>query len=88
MFYWIWTLIIGGLIGLIAGIITGKGKSMNWLVNIIAGLVGSSVGQAIFGSWGPKTAGMPLIPAILGAAILVIVASFILGMFNSKPDPD
>ena len=50
----IWSLIVGGLIGLIAGAITKKGSSMGWIANIIAGLVGSSVGQALFGSWGPS----------------------------------
>lgn len=61
----IWSLIVGGLIGLIAGAITKKGSSMGWIANIIAGLVGSSVGQALFGSWGPSLAGMALIPSIL-----------------------
>ena len=44
----IWSLIVGGLIGLIAGAITKKGSLMGWIANIIAGLVGSSVGQALF----------------------------------------
>lgn len=75
----IWSLIVGGLIGLIAGAITKKGSSMRWIANIIAGLVGSSVGQALFGSWGPSFAGMALIPSILGAVIVVVVVSFFLG---------
>lgn len=75
----IWSLIVGGLIGLIAGAITKKGSSMGWIANIIAGLVGSSVGQALFGSWGPSFAGMALIPSILGAVIVVVVVSFFLG---------
>ena len=52
---------------------------MGWIANIIAGLVGSSVGQALFGSWGPSLAGMALIPSILGAVIVVVVVSFFLG---------
>lgn len=79
----IWSLIVGGLIGLIAGAITKKGSSMGWIANIIAGSVGSSVGQALFGSWGPSLAGVPfwlaLIPSILGAVIVVAVVSFFLG---------
>ena len=46
---------------------------------IIAGLVGSSVGQSLFGAWGPSLAGMALIPSILGAVIVVSVVSFFLG---------
>lgn len=39
----IWTLIVGALIGVIAGALTKKGGSMGWIANIAAGLVGSSV---------------------------------------------
>ena len=52
--HWLWVLIVGALIGVIAGAITSKGKSMGWISNILAGLIGSSIGQAIFGSWGPQ----------------------------------
>ncbi|GEK07747.1 GlsB/YeaQ/YmgE family stress response membrane protein [Schleiferilactobacillus harbinensis] len=77
--HWLWVLIVGALIGVIAGAITSKGKSMGWISNILAGLIGSSIGQAIFGSWGPQLAGMALVPSILGAVILVAVVSFFVG---------
>lgn len=73
----IWSLIVGAIIGLIAGVIT-KGGSMGWIANILAGLVGSAVDQALLGSWGPSLAGMALIPSIIGAVIVVAVVSFIL----------
>lgn len=74
----IWTLIVGALIGVIAGALTKKGGSMGWIANIAAGLVGSYVGQALLGSWGPSLAGMALIPTIIGAIIVVIITSFVL----------
>ncbi|QNQ81638.1 GlsB/YeaQ/YmgE family stress response membrane protein [Lactobacillus sp. PV012] len=80
MLHWIWVLIVGGLIGVIAGAITHKGGSMNWILNIIAGLIGSSVGEWLLGAWGPQLAGMAIIPSILGAVILVIVVSWILNI--------
>lgn len=83
MLHWLWALIVGGVIGLIAGAITGKGKSMGWIANILAGLVGSFVGQALLGSWGPSLAGMALIPSIVGAVIVVAVVSFFLGRANN-----
>ena len=75
----IWAIIVGGLIGLIAGGITKKGDSMGIIANIIAGLLGSSVGQALFGTWGPTLAGMALVPSILGAVIVIAVVSFFFG---------
>ncbi|WP_313309276.1 GlsB/YeaQ/YmgE family stress response membrane protein [Lactococcus taiwanensis] len=78
----IWSLIVGALIGVIAGAITNKGKSMGWIANILAGLIGSAVGQALLGTWGPSLAGMALIPSIVGAIIVVGVVSFFLSKAN------
>lgn len=78
----IWSIIVGGFIGLIAGAITKKGGTMGIILNIVAGLIGSSVGQALFGEWGPTMAGMALIPSILGAVIVIAVVSFFLGKKN------
>ena len=75
----LWSIIVGGLIGLIAGAITKKGGSMGLIANIIAGLVGSSVGQSLLGSWGPSLAGMAIIPSMVGAVIVVAVVSFLFG---------
>ena len=75
----LWSIIVGGLIGLIAGAITKKGGSMGLIANIMAGLVGSSVGQSLLGSWGPSLAGMAIIPSIVGAVIVVAVVSFLFG---------
>lgn len=80
MLHWIWVLIVGGVIGLIAGAIIHKGGSMNWIANIIAGLVGSSLGEALLGAWGPQVAGMAIVPSLLGAIILVILVSWIMTM--------
>ncbi|MET2044128.1 GlsB/YeaQ/YmgE family stress response membrane protein [Enterococcus faecium] len=77
--HWLWVLIVGAIIGLIAGAITNKGGSMGWIANIVAGLVSSAIGQALLGSWGPQLAGMALIPSIIGAIIVVAVVSFFLG---------
>ena len=75
----IWSLIVGGFIGFIAGGITRKGGAMGIIANIIAGLLGSSVGQSLFGTWGPTLAGMALVPSVLGAVIVIAVVSFFFG---------
>lgn len=78
----VWSIIVGAIIGVIAGAITNKGKSMGWIANILAGLIGSSIGQALFGTWGPSLAGMAIVPSIIGAVILVLVVSFVIRSVN------
>lgn len=75
----LWTLIVGAVIGAIGGGLSGRGKQMGCIFNIIAGLAGSYIGQAIFGYWGPHLAGMALVPSILGAVVVVAVVSFFTG---------
>ena len=78
--YWIWVLIVVGLIGLAAGALTHRGGSMGVISNIIAGLVGSAIGEAVLGAWGPQVAGMAIVPSIIGAVILVMIVSLIFGI--------
>lgn len=80
---WIWVLIVGAIIGAITGVITRRGGAMGWISNIIAGLVGSAIGEALLGHWGPQLAGMAIIPSLIGAIIVVAVVSFFL-MRSSK----
>lgn len=56
-----------------------KSGSMGIVANVVAGLVGSAVGQSLLGTWGPSLAGMALIPSIIGAVIVVAVVSFFVG---------
>ncbi len=75
----IWSLIVGVLIGMMAGAITNRGESMGCIYNIFAGLVGSFVGQSLFGFWGPSLAGMAILPSILGAIIVIAVVDLFFG---------
>ncbi|HIX01933.1 MAG TPA: GlsB/YeaQ/YmgE family stress response membrane protein [Candidatus Ligilactobacillus excrementigallinarum] len=78
MLHLIWTLLIGAIIGAVAGWLTNRGGSMSWIANIVAGLIGSALGEHILGYWGPVVAGMAIIPSIIGAVILVLVVSLAL----------
>lgn len=80
MLGWIWSLIVGGVIGAIAGAITSRDVPAGVIGNIIAGLVGAWLGQALFGTWGPSLAGMALVPSVLGAVILVLIVAAVFGM--------
>lgn len=78
----IWRLIVGAVIGSFAGYLTKKSIPMGFLGNVIAGLIGSSLGESLLGDWGPRMAGMALAPSILGAVILIVVTSFVLSKLN------
>ena len=77
MFGLIWTLIIGGIIGAVAGAIVSRDMPMGWIGNIIGGLVGAWLGESILGSWGPNLADIAILPAIVGAIIVVMIVSFV-----------
>ncbi len=72
-------LIVGGIIGWLAGLILGKNVPGGIIGNIIAGIIGAWLGGALFGNWGPEMAGIPIVPALIGAVILVLVLSLIMG---------
>lgn len=80
----IWSLIVGAIIGAIAGAITNRGAAMGWIANIVAGLIGAWIGQGLLGTWGPSLAGMALIPSIIGAIILVLTVSLVVGRTSKK----
>lgn len=43
-----------------------------------------SLGEAVLGAWGPQVAGMAIVPSIIGAVILVLIVSWIMGMINRR----
>ncbi|MED4071344.1 GlsB/YeaQ/YmgE family stress response membrane protein [Priestia endophytica] len=75
---WLWTIIVGGIIGWLAGVLTGRNVPGGIIGNIIAGFIGAWLGSLIFGSFGPTVGGFALIPAIIGAVILVLIVSFVM----------
>lgn len=79
MLHWLWVAIVGAIIGVVAGAITSRDVPFGWVGNILAGLVGAWLGQSLFGTWGPQLAGMAIIPALIGAIILVLLVSWLLG---------
>ncbi|HJG47408.1 MAG TPA: GlsB/YeaQ/YmgE family stress response membrane protein [Facklamia tabacinasalis] len=75
---WLWSLIVGGIIGWIAGMIMGRDIPGGVIGNIIAGFVGSWIGNQFLSGFGPEVGGFFIIPALLGAVILIAIVSFIL----------
>ena len=74
----IWFLIIGGIIGWLAGMILGKDVPGGIIGNIVAGIVGAWIEGMLLGSWGPKVSDFYVFPALIGAIILVFIVSFIM----------
>ena len=76
------SLIVGGLLGWVASLIIGRDVPGGIIGNIIAGVVGSWLGTAIFGDMGPSIAGYAIIPALIGAIILIFIVSMIMKAVN------
>ncbi|PIC63727.1 GlsB/YeaQ/YmgE family stress response membrane protein [Sporosarcina sp. P13] len=74
----IWFLIIGGVIGWLAGLIVGKDIPGGIIGNIIAGIIGAWVGGALLGEWGPQISSFYFVPALIGAIVLVFIVSLIM----------
>lgn len=78
----LWVLIIGGVIGALAGYLTSRDLPMGFIGNILAGLIGSWLGQSLLGAWGPQVAGMAILPSIVGAVVLVLITSLVFSGMN------
>ncbi|WP_459502994.1 GlsB/YeaQ/YmgE family stress response membrane protein [Bacillus sp. C1] len=74
----IWSLIVGGILGWLASLIIGRDVPGGVIGNIIAGIIGSWIGTALLGKFGPVIGGFAIIPALIGAIILIFIVSFLL----------
>lgn len=77
-------LIVGGIIGWLAGLILGKDVPGGIIGNIIAGIIGAWLGGELFGSWGPELAGIYIVPALIGAILLILIVSLIMRAVRRK----
>lgn len=84
MFSFIWYLIIGGVLGALAGMILGKDIPGGVIGNILAGIIGAWIGGNLFGSWGPQVSSFYILPTLLGALVFVFILSLILSSMNKK----
>ncbi|QDP99066.1 GlsB/YeaQ/YmgE family stress response membrane protein [Lysinibacillus fusiformis] len=78
MISFIWFLIIGGILGWLAGVILGKDVPGGIIGNIIAGIVGSWIGSMVLGNWGWRVSDFYVFPALIGAIVLIFIVSIIL----------
>ena len=78
MISFIWYLIIGGVLGWLAGVILGKDVPGGIIGNIVAGIVGSWIGSMVLGNWGWRVSDFYVFPALIGAVVLIFIVSLIL----------
>ncbi len=70
-------LIVAGIVGWLADLIVPGELPYGWLGAIVAGLVGAWLGTALIGPVGPDLAGIPLLPALLGAIIVAFLVDLV-----------
>ena len=77
-------IVLGGLAGWVASMITGKNQSMGIILNIVVGIVGAFIGGFIFSTvGGTPVTGFNLwsfFVAFVGAVVLL----FIIGLITKK----
>ena len=73
--------ILSAIIALVIGTVAIKLVPFHmpggWVGALVAGYIGAWVGQLLLGSWGPMVEGYSLIPALIGAIIVVFIAGII-----------
>ena len=77
MLHAIWVIIIGAVIGAVASMIINRNMPWGWVGNIIGGLVGAWLGESLLGTWGPNVADMAIVPAVIGAIIVVLLTTWL-----------
>ncbi len=48
-----------------------------FLVSAVVGVIGAWIGTSLMGSLGPALGGVPLLPAILGSALLIFLIALV-----------
>lgn len=79
MWSFIISLVVGGLIGWIAEVIMKRDVPGGVIGNIILGFLGAWLGGILLGDLGPVIQDFAIIPAVLGAVIVVVIYSYIVG---------
>ncbi|HLQ75318.1 MAG TPA: GlsB/YeaQ/YmgE family stress response membrane protein [Alloiococcus sp.] len=71
------SLIVGGIVGALAQNVMKKNVPGGIIGNIIIGFLGSSLGGFLLGDFGPAISGFAIIPAIIGAILIVVIYDLI-----------
>ena len=75
-------IVLGGLAGWLASIITKRNDQMGCLTNIIAGVVGAAVGGWVFSLFGGQGVTGFNLPSMLVAIVGAVVLIFLVGLLR------
>lgn len=79
----IYAIIVGGIAGWLASIVTGTNERMGCLLNIVVGVVGGFIGAWVFRQTGIQMPGGnwvgPILVAFVGAALLLGIVRLLTG---------
>lgn len=79
----IYSIIVGGIAGWLASIVTGVSERMGCLLNIIVGIIGGFIGGWVFVRLGWQMPGGvwvgPIVVAFVGASILLAIVRLVTG---------
>lgn len=79
----IYAIIVGGIAGWLASIVTGTNERMGCLLNIVAGVVGGFIGTWVFRQTGMTMPGGawvgPILVSFVGAALLLGIVRLLTG---------
>lgn len=78
------TLLVAAVVGWAADRVVPGRLPYGWLGATVAGLAGSWLGSALMGRVGPSVAGIPLLPAFVGALIVAFLVQFIGKRMHSR----
>ena len=76
------SILVAFIIGIVAGKVSPLGMAGKWAGAIVAGFIGNWIGIQLFGSMGPMVLGFSLIPALIGAVLVAVIAGGIAKLFD------
>lgn len=81
---WILFLIVAAICAWIGSAIVPGRVPGGFLTAMVVGVIGAWLGPKLIGGFGPSLAGVPLLPAILGSALLIFALALISGLLSRR----
>jgi uncharacterized membrane protein YeaQ/YmgE (transglycosylase-associated protein family) len=79
---WILFLIVAAICASIGSAIVPGRIPGGFLTAMVVGVLGAWLGVRLIGQLGPVLAGVPLLPAILGSALLILIFALLSGLLG------